>query len=253
MVIQNKFYFFVASWTLLCCSPEHKKNTEQRQKIADITIREDIPSSTVDQPIGTLEKKMINAGLININELDSTIVVDLKYSSTDNFLHTDVYEDLDKCFLQRDVAEKLVLAQMLLKSQYPYYSLIVYDGARQRSVQKKMWDILKLPVREKTKYLSNPNSGSLHNFGAAVDLSIVDEKNKELDMGTKFDYFGELAYPEKEEQLNIHGELSFNQISNRKLLRSVMEQAGFFNIETEWWHFNSCSRAVAMKKYKIIE
>lgn len=199
-----------------------------------------------------LEKSMIAAGLVNIQDIDSTIMVNLKYSSADNFLSSDVYGDLEDCYLQKDVAEKLALAQLLLKSKYPYYSLIVYDGARPRSVQQIMWNMLKMPPGEKTRYLSPPGSGSLHNYGAAVDISIADENGKELDMGTKFDYFGELAYPAMEEQMSIQGKLSFQQLSNRKLLRSVMQQSGFFNIETEWWHFNSCRLNVAAEKYQII-
>jgi len=203
--------------------------------------------------IDSLEKNIIKAGLVNIKGLDSTIVVDLKYSSTDNFLGTDVYGALGNCYLQKDVADKLVLAQMLLKTKYPYYSLIVYDGVRPRSVQRIMWDLIKVPATDKTKYLSSPLYGSLHNYGAAIDLSIIDEHGHALDMGTKYDYFGELAYPEKEEQLVKEGKLTEKQIINRKLLRDIMEQSGFTIIETEWWHFNSCTRNEAMQKYKIIE
>jgi D-alanyl-D-alanine dipeptidase len=164
-----------------------------------------------------------------------------------------VYGDLENAYLQKDVAEKLVLAQLFLKSKFPYYSLIIYDAVRPRKVQKIMWDIIQVPKEEKTKYLSNPISGSLHNYGAAVDVSIIDERGTELDMGTKYDYFGELAYPEKEEQMIKEGKLTYKQIENRKLLRNSMEQAGFSPLETEWWHFNSCSRVAAMQKYSIIE
>jgi len=206
-----------------------------------------------ESAIGSLEQSMINAGLVNIKEVDSSIVVQLKYSSTDNFMGTDVYGNLENCYLQKEVAAKLVLAQMLLKSKFPYYSLIVYDGARPRKVQQVMWDIVKVAPGEKTKYLSSPLFGSLHNFGAAVDLSIVDAEGREIDMGTKFDYFGELAYPEKEEQMLKEGRLSGKQVENRKLLRNCMIQAGFSPLETEWWHFNSCSRSTAAEQYQMIE
>ena len=116
-----------------------------------------------------------------------------------------------------------------------------------------MWDTVKIPMAEKTKYLSNPKYGSLHNYGAAVDISIVDEKNIPLDMGTSYDFFGELAYPEKEQQMLREGKLTQQQIDNRKLLRAVMQKASFFNIQTEWWHFNSCTREFAAQNYKIIE
>jgi D-alanyl-D-alanine dipeptidase len=185
--------------------------------------------------------------------LDSTIVVDLKYSTTDNFLGINMYGDFNKCYLQPDVAEKLKSAQHFLRSKFPYYNLIIYDAARPRSVQAKMWDTIDIPYRERSKYLSNPKGGSLHNFGAAVDISIIDENGYLLDMGTKYDYFGELAYPREEDRMVKEGKLSRQQLLNREVLRSVMEHAGFFGITTEWWHFNSCNRNEAYTKYPIIE
>lgn len=199
------------------------------------------------------EQSIIGAGCVDIKVIDSSIVVDLKYSTSDNFLGFDVYGDFNTCYLQMDVAEKLRLAQQFLKSQFPFYNLIVYDGARPRSVQYKMWNTLDIPYRERSKYLSNPDGGSLHNFGAAVDLSIINENGYVLDMGTDYDYFGELAYPREEERMIKEGKLSHKQLLNRELLRSVMEQAGFSGITTEWWHFNSCRRSEAYTMYPIIE
>ena len=116
-----------------------------------------------------------------------------------------------------------------------------------------MWDTIAVPYSEKSKYVSNPKNGSLHNFGAAVDLSIVDQNGIELDMGTKYDYFGELAYPREEERMIKEGKLTHIQLLNRELLRTVMIAGGFFGITTEWWHFNSCKRNEAYSRYKIIE
>jgi zinc D-Ala-D-Ala dipeptidase len=203
--------------------------------------------------ITLMEQRIIEAGLIDIKTIDTSIVVDLKYSTKNNFLGIDVYGDFNKCYLQPDVAEKLKTAQQLLKSKFPYYSLIVYDAVRPRSIQYKMWDTINVSYYDRPKYLSNPKYGSLHNYGAAVDVSIINENGYELDMGTAFDYFGELAYPEKENSMLAEGKLTRTQWLNRELLRDVMKQAGFFNIQTEWWHFNSCYRSQAIVKYKIVE
>jgi zinc D-Ala-D-Ala dipeptidase len=211
------------------------------------------PTSPDTIPESDLEKRIIEYGLVNVQSLDSTIRVDLKYSSCDNFLFTDMYGDLNKAYLQKEVAEKLVSAQVYLKNNFPYYSLIIYDAVRPRSIQTKMWDTLKLPFSIRTKYVSNPQNGSLHNFGAAVDLSIIDENGIELDMGTPYDYFGELAYPREEERMIKENKLSYKQLLNRKILRDAMIHAGFMDITTEWWHFNSCYRIQAAEKYKIIE
>lgn len=203
--------------------------------------------------IPEIEKELIGSGLVNVHDLDTTIKVELRYSTPDNFIGIDVYGDFDQCYLQKDVAEKLINAQSYLRKKYPYYSLIVYDAVRPLHIQRKMWDTLVLPPGQKIKYLSNPDNGSLHNYGAAVDLSITDENGIPLDMGTPFDYFGEKAHPVKEKELLASGELSMRQVLNRELLRQVMYEAGFFGIQTEWWHFNSCRREEAAQKYKIVE
>ena len=254
--MKNYFHILISILLLLNgCRQGQEKNVHSlfNSDISNVVSSKDSILKKYEYITGSLEKNIIKAGLINIKDMDSTLLVDLKYSSMDNFLGADVYGTLENCYLQKDVAEKLVLAQLFLKTKFPYYSLIVYDGVRPRSVQKIMWEIIQVPAADKTKYLSGPLYGSLHNYGAAIDLSIVDEQGNSLDMGTKYDYFGELAYPTKEEQLFSEGKLTAKQITNRKLLRSIMEQAGFSTIETEWWHFNSCSRNVAMQKYEVIE
>ena len=237
-----------------CKEIEEPKQTRkaiiQEVLLDSVDIEEADYSSYV---ISDLEKNIENAGLINIQEVETSLLVDLRYSTTNNFLETDLYGDLEKCYLQIDVAKKLQLAQLLLKSQYPSYSLLVFDGVRPRAVQWKMWKTLDMPAREKTKYVSNPNNGSLHNFGAAVDLTIADEQGEPIDMGTEFDFFGELAYPRLEDKMIKEGKLSQEQLDNRLLLREVMADAGFTSLTTEWWHFNSCSRKVALQKYEIVE
>jgi D-alanyl-D-alanine dipeptidase len=200
------------------------------------------------------EERLKGAGLVNVQELDSSIQVQLKYSSTDNFLKLDVYGDMERAYLQPDVAAKLVNAQHFLKELHPGYALIVFDAARPLSLQQVFWDSIKVPKNERTKYVANPhNGGSLHNFGAAVDVGLVDSTGALMDMGCPFDFFGELAYPVSEWKFLASGELSEEQVAHRKLLRLVMSKAGFFNIQTEWWHFNSCTRDQAIGKYTLLE
>jgi zinc D-Ala-D-Ala dipeptidase len=208
----------------------------------------------VDPPLSDLEKKLLESGLVDVHDLDSSIKVNMKYAGTDNFFRQNVYGAFCHAYLQPDVAAKLVCAQKYLKELHPAYSLVVFDAARPMSLQRMIWDSLKMPGSEKIKYAANPrNGGSLHNYGAAVDVSILDSSGKELDMGCPFDYFGELAFPVSESKLLARGELNEHNVANRKLLRKVMLRAGFFNIQTEWWHFNSCSREKAMDLYTLIE
>jgi zinc D-Ala-D-Ala dipeptidase len=200
-----------------------------------------------------IELKMEALGLVDILSLDSTLIVDLRYSSINNFTGKDMYGELNRCYLQKDVALKLVDAQKKLRAQYPYYSLLVFDGARPVSIQQYMWDSVALPPGDRQKYLSNPANRSLHNYGAAVDLTIIDDDGRELDMGTPYDFFGELAHPRAEGEFFAAGQLTETQLANRELLRSVMRAAGFSPIDTEWWHFNSTSRAKAAEVYPVIE
>jgi zinc D-Ala-D-Ala dipeptidase len=81
----------------------------------------------------------------------------------------------------------------------------------------------------------------------------VNYEGWELDMGTDFDYFGELGHPSAEGRMVNEGKLTHRQLENRKLLREVMYKAGFTGLGTEWWHFNACGLDEARKKYRIIE
>ena len=207
-----------------------------------------------ESSLSLLEKKLVSHSLVNISELDKSIIINIKYSTENNFLKKNLYGDLKKCYLQKDNAEKLVKAQKLLKEKYPFYSLVVFDGVRPLSIQKMMWDELKgVPEKNKWKYVSDPEVGSLHNYGCAVDVSIVNEEGWEMDMGTPYDYFGELGHPIAEPIMLDEGKLTWRQFENRKLLREVMFASGFTGITTEWWHFNGSSLHIAGEKYHIID
>ena len=192
--------------------------------------------------------------VVNIQELDPTIMVDLRYSSKNNFLKKDIYGDLEDCFLRKEPAEMLCLANKHLKESYPELRLLVFDALRTRSVQKKLWDALDtISLSERTQFVADPEKGSIHNYGAAVDLTLSLENGLELDMGTNYDHFGELAFPALEDSLLALGELTDKQIGNRRILREVMTKAGFSTIDSEWWHFDAFSYNETKNKYKIVE
>ena len=156
--------------------------------------------------------------VVNIQELDPTILVDLRYSSKNNFLKKDIYGDLEECFLRRKPAEMLCQANEHLKASHPELRLLVFDGLRTRSVQKKLWDALDtIPVSLRTQFVADPKKGSIHNYGAAVDLTLALENGSELDMGTEYDHFGELAFPALEDSLLALGKLTDKQIKNRTI------------------------------------
>lgn len=165
-------------------------------------------------------------GFVNIAEADSSIAIDLMYTRADNFTGTLLYEDLKEAYLHPDAMKSLKRAQRLLKEQYPGYSLIVYDAARPLSVQQKMWDVVK--GTSKYIYVSNPSrGGGLHNYGLAVDISILDDKGLPLPMGTPVDHLGKEAHITEEAALVAQGKLTEQERANRLLLRQVMKEAGF--------------------------
>lgn len=238
-----------------CCNqPQTEKASLPKNVVKELpdTLNLDEKKDSVIE-LSAFEKYLITKNFVDVKTVDTSLKIDIRYSSENNFLGVDLYKDFNKCYLTEEVATKLINAHKFLKDTFPNYRFIIFDGVRPKEIQQTMWDLIKISEKEKPKYLSNPKYGSLHNFGAAVDLSIVDGSGNELDMGTPFDSFEELAYPIMEKQMLKKGLLTEIQINNRKLLRRVMDSAGFFNIQTEWWHFNSCYRKVAAKKYALIE
>ena len=188
--------------------------------------------------------------LIDIKSVNPNIYVDLKYATSDNFMHMVLYDTIRKAYLQKDVAVRLGKCQEYLSTLNKDYHLLVYDGVRPLSVQWKMWNALdSIPINQRVNFVSNPANGSIHNYGAAVDLTICDSKGKPLDMGAGYDDIRKIAYPKYESQFLNSGELTDEQVANRKMLRKVMTSQNFRNISTEWWHFNACSRNEAKAKY----
>lgn len=197
-------------------------------------------------------ERMRGMGLVRIKEVVPDIRVDLKYATAANFTGKVLYRNLRQAYLLPEVAEGVKKAQQELKKRHPGWSLIVYDAARPMSVQQEMWNVVKGTPAQ--RYVSNPTrGGGLHNYGAAVDLSVVDSAGIPIDMGSEFDYFGEEARVDREEALIAAGKLSAVQLQNRLLLREVMTLAGFKVLPGEWWHFNWMSRRQAVRELKVID
>lgn len=189
--------------------------------------------------------------LVDIQDLDSTFWVDIKYAGTDNFMNRAIYKELDKAFLQAEVAAMLVNAHRYLKELHPDLRFLVYDAARPLCIQEEMYEAVKNTPYH--LYVAAPERTSLHNYAAAVDLTVADTCGVPLDMGTKFDHFGKAAGISYETELLEAGILNRLQIANRLILRTVMLRAGFKSISGEWWHFNACSLREARQKYPLIE
>lgn len=198
-----------------------------------------------------IEKKFIKAGLVDVHTIDESIKVDLVNSDPDkNYFRENFYGGLDKAYLRSEVAQKLSQAQQYLKSAYPEFSILIMDAARPRSVSRLMYDKMKGTKFE--KFVANPNRGSMHNYGIAVDVTIVDGNGKEIDMGFTPFYKSNLSIYWGYAKLKIFN-ISEEQKKNRKLLSTIMKKAGFYPLSYEWWHFNGLPKDIAREKYIIIE
>ena len=190
-------------------------------------------------------------GLVDVQQLDSSLKVSLKYATEDNFMGKNVYGDLCKAYLRPEVAKMLAKAQKDLKMKHPDLNIIIYDAARPQSVQFIMWNIV--VGTEEQHYVAPPIPGSLHNYGCSVDVSLVDSLGQPLDMGTEYDSFDLKSQPRHEKKFLKSGELTREQVANRKILRNAMQAGGFLYMLKEWWHFDAYPPEKVMKNYKIIK
>ncbi len=162
-------------------------------------------------------------GFTNIQSIDSTIALDIRYATTENFVEEQIYP-CPACYLRPEVA--LALASVNAKLRKKGYGIKVFDCYRPRPAQQRLWDKVPNP-----SYVTPPSKGSMHNRGMAIDLTIFDIKAmRELYMGTSYDFFGMKAHTD-------YPSLSQKVISHRKILTDAMTKAGFRGIRTEWWHF----------------
>lgn len=168
-------------------------------------------------------KNRPNSGLVHVVNEDPTIDRDIKYATDDNFTGKKIYSH-PACLLQKNTMVKLKKANDEFKTLG--YRIKIWDAYRPADVQKQLWSIV-----SDSRFIANPGkSGSRHNRGAAVDITLVDNKNNEVLMPTKFDEFNEKAYR--------NAPTSAEAKKNVDLLTNIMTKHGFNTIETEWWHYD---------------
>jgi len=236
----------IVLFSVLSCSA----NEPVGKKIQTIEINE-IPATKLVTPRPAIVNYLDSLGFLDIEKTDKSILVDLKYATTDNFTGNILYHELDRAYLHPIAMERLSKASSILRENHPGLYLLVYDATRPLSVQKEMYNAVK-DTKYKA-YVANPSRTSLHNYGMAVDLTICDSRQNPLDMGTVFDYFGKIAGTNQEDLLTSQGLLTQQQVNNRRLLRSIMQQAGFIPIRGEWWHFNACPLGEAQRISNLVK
>ncbi|UXH78675.1 M15 family metallopeptidase [Roseateles amylovorans] len=178
------------------------------------------------------------------------IAIDLRYATPDNFVGRNVYGGLDCAYLRQEAAAALVEAAGWLSRHQPDLTLVVLDALRPQRVQEALW--AELEGTPLTKYLAHPARRSIHSFGMAVDVTLLDAHGRELDMGTAFDEMTPASHPEFEAEQLAQGGLTASQLQHRGWLRAAMRHAGFQTISTEWWHFDFGDREQVRRTLPLV-
>jgi zinc D-Ala-D-Ala dipeptidase len=170
--------------------------------------------------------EFLKADLVEPVTLDPTIHLDIRYATADNLVGRPVYTQA-RAFLQRPAAEALARVNAALKKDG--YGLLVFDGYRPWAVTKIFWDVT---PPEKREFVADPDKGSKHNRGCAVDLSLYSlATGREVPMPSAYDEMSPRAYP-----AYTGGAAAEREARDR--LRRAMEAEGFAVETNEWWHFN---------------
>jgi D-alanyl-D-alanine dipeptidase len=166
-----------------------------------------------------------DGSFVDIQSVDPTIVVDLRYAGNNNFVRHPLYPQGTRALARPKVAAALSKAQTTLR--HYQYGLKIWDAYRPVSVQTKLWQ-----ASRNSDYVANPESGigSLHSLGIAIDATLVDSWNRPVTMPSDFDDFTPAA-------MWRYTGPSFQVLGHVRLLQWAMHRAGFWGMRTEWWHF----------------
>lgn len=190
------------------------------------------------RPVAELQKEALAAqppketgdfrrsDLVELIALDPTIKLDIRYATTNNVLSTAMYSQ-PRAFLQRPAAEALVRAGHALRLKG--YGLLIHDGYRPWYVTEMFWEAT---PNDKKIFVADPQNGSRHNRGCAVDLTLYDLKTgASVKMPSGYDEMSERAYAD-------YAGGTAEERKHRAILRDAMEKEGFTVYPQEWWHFD---------------
>ena len=164
---------------------------------------------------------------VNIRDVAPTIVIELRYATSNNIAHRRLYPLNMQPMIRAGVARRLIEVQAILRRRQ--YGLKIWDAYRPREIHARLWGFV-----PKNDYVANPNdaASSMHTWGVSVDATIVDDWSRPVSMPTDFDDFSPAAmlhYTGTDPLIRTH----------LYLLQSAMARAGFYGLRTEWWHFTA--------------
>ena len=214
MISFNKYLFLISILLCIGCKTSESAAYKSKQALKNNYL--------IGNSIANYDG-ISDTTFVKLKNYSNDFVFDMKYATEDNFLKQKVYA-CEECYLRMKTIKYLIAANT--EFQKKGYRIKLLDCYRPLDVQKKMWELV-----PNADYVADPKKGSVHNRGGAVDITLVDAKGKELDMGTPFDFFG----PEASHKYQGFS----NKINkNRAYLKAVMLQNNFKSFDSEWWHYN---------------
>jgi D-alanyl-D-alanine dipeptidase len=193
------------------------------------------------------------APLVDMAKKDPRLHFDMRYASPHNFAKKQLYQEA-RCWLQPEVARRLMRAQSHLQARHPNLRLLLKDCYRPLRAQVLLYAAVKeSPLQD---YVAAPHGrhGSVHTYGAAVDVTLCTAHGKELDMGTPHDDLRALSQPQLEKEFLEKGVLKPQHLRNRKILREAMLRGGHFRpIRREWWHFDAWQGQALRARYAPLD
>ena len=190
-----------------------------------------------------ISSQTLPKGFSYVSEIDATIKKELRYATSNNFIGKPIDGYLKDSLIISTPAAK-ALKKIQTKLMLSGLSLKIFDAYRPQQAVDHFVRWAKVMNDTLMKQLYYPDvqkselftlgfiaSKSGHTRGSTIDLSIVDVKtNKEVDMGSSYDFFGEKSHP-------FYKKITEAQMKNRMLLRTIMIKNGFIPYDNEWWHF----------------
>jgi D-alanyl-D-alanine dipeptidase len=159
--------------------------------------------------------------LFEITEQTYPVVIDLRYGTSDNVTHKPIYKN-SRCFLRNEA--KIIFEKAVDFATAQNLRFKIFDAFRPKAAQQCLWDA----CPDET-FVANPQKGSNHTRGIAIDLTLIDQQGTELDMGTPFDDFTDQSF---------HTTLLTPEVQkNRFMLLGIMMSAGWDFYDKEWWHY----------------
>ncbi|WP_172449828.1 M15 family metallopeptidase [Porphyrobacter sp. HT-58-2] len=162
--------------------------------------------------------------LVDLARFDPRFRFDIRYATSANFMGRVLYP-VARAVAQRPVAE--ALSRVQTRAEAVGYGLLIFDAYRPWRITKMMWD--ETPP-EKREFVADPRTGSRHNRGCSIDLSLHRD-GAEVAMPSPYDDFTAAAY-------RSNTDASLEALAASRLLEEWMVAEGFVPLANEWWHYD---------------